>query len=407
MDGENHGPLKGLRLTEFTTAWAGPYASCLLALLGMEVIKVETRGWVDHTRARSFSTGRYFTNPDESDVFNNLNLNKKSVTLNLKKPRAVEIAKGLAAVSDVIVENMRPGVMERLGLDYESLRQVKPDIIYLSSSSCGQRGPEREYVGYAPTFAALGGVSLNTGYEDGPPSAILGVIDLRSATTAAAAILAALFYHQRTRRGQHIDLASQEAITMLNGEALMDYLLNNRVRTRRGNKDDVMAPHNCYPCVGNDNWISIAVADDKEWQALCRAMDRPELVNDPRFAEQQARLRNQIELDEIITEWTREQDYYHVMELLQGVGVAATPSLSAKALFNDAHIKEREVFRQVEHPVLGQNWVLAPAWRLSETPAAIQRHGPLMGEHNEDIFQGLLGLTSEEIETLKEQEVIY
>jgi crotonobetainyl-CoA:carnitine CoA-transferase CaiB-like acyl-CoA transferase len=136
-------------------------------------------------------------------------------------------------------------------------------------------------------------------------------------------------------------------------------------------------------------------------------MDRPELVNDPRFAEQQARLRNQIELDEIITEWTREQDYYHVMELLQGVGVAATPSLSAKALFNDAHIKEREVFRQVEHPVLGQNWVLAPAWRLSETPAAIQRHGPLMGEHNEDIFQGLLGLTSEEIETLKEQEVIY
>ena len=184
MDGENHGPLKGLRLTEFTTAWAGPYASCLLAMLGMEVIKVETRTWLDHTRTRSFSTGRFFTNPDESDVFNNLNLNKKSVTLNLKKPKAVEIAKGPAAVSDVIAENMRPGVMERLGLDYESLRQVKPDIVYLSSSSCGQCGPEREYVGYAPTFAALGGASLNTGYEDGPPSAILGVVDLRSATTA-------------------------------------------------------------------------------------------------------------------------------------------------------------------------------------------------------------------------------
>ena len=168
-----------------------------------------------------------------------------------------------------------------------------------------------------------------------------------------------------------------------------------------------MAPHNCYPCTGDDNWISIAVAGDKEWQALCGAMNRPGLVNDPRFAEQQARLRNQAELDEIISEWTREQDYYHVMELLQGVGVAATPSLSAKGLFNDAHIREREVFRQVEHPVLGPNWVLAPPWRLSETPAAIQQHAPLMGEHNEDILQGLLGLTSEELETLKKEEVLY
>ena len=155
-----------------------------------------------------------------------------------------------------------------------------------------------------------------------------------------------------------------------------------------------MAPHNCYPCAGNDNWISIAVAGGKEWQALCRAMNRPELVNDPRFAEQQARLRHQAELDEILSEWTREQDYYHVMELLQGVGVAATPSLSAKGLFNDAHIREREVFRQVEHPVLGANRVLAPPGGLSETPAGIHKHAPLMGEHNEDVLQGLLGLTS-------------
>ena len=405
MDGENSAPLKGLRLTEFTSAWAGPYASCLLALLGMEVIKVETRTWLDHTRSRSFSTGRTFTNPDESDVFNNLNLNKKSVTLNLKKPKAVEIAKALAAKSDVVMENMRPGVMERLGLHYEAVRQVKPDIIYLSSSSCGQCGPEREYVGYAPTFAGLGGVSLNTGYEDRPPTAILGVIDLRSATTAAGAIMAALVYHQRTGKGQYLDLASQEAIAVLNGEALMDYLLNNRVRTRRGNRDDAMAPHDCYQCAGDDNWISIAVACDEEWQSLCLAMNRPELVNDSRFAEREARLRNQVELDEIITSWTRKQDYYQVMELLQRVGVAATPSLSAKALFSDPHIREREIYRQVVHPVLGPNWVLAPPWRMSETPGGIRRHAPLMGEHNEEIFQGLLGMTSEELEVLEKEEV--
>jgi benzylsuccinate CoA-transferase BbsF subunit len=317
----------------------------------------------------------------------------------------VELARKLAAVSNVVMENMRPGVMERLGLDYEVIRQVKPDIVYLSSSSCGQCGPQREYVGYAPTFAALGGVSLNTGYEDGPPSAILGVIDLRSATTAAGAVLAGLLYHQRTGKGQYLDLASQESIAVLNGEALMDYFLNDRVRTRRGNKDDAMAPHNCYRCAGDDNWISIAVATDGEWQALCQAMNRTELVNDPRFAGREARLRNQAELDKIIAAWTRNQDYYQVMELLQGVGVAATPSLSAKALFSDAHIKQRGIFRQVAHPNLGQNWVLAPPWQLSETPGGIRQHGPLMGQHNEEICQGLLGLSPEEFEALKEEEV--
>ena len=407
MAGENGGPLKGVRLIEFTTAWAGPYATCLLAMLGMEIIKVESRHWLDHARARSFSTGRYFTNPDQSGVFNNLNLNKKSVTLNLQKPEAVEIAKRLVALSDAVMENMRPGVMGRLGLDYKAVRRIKPNIIYLSSSACGQEGPEREYVGYAPTFAALGGLCLNTGYEDWPPSNFMGAIDLRSATTSAVAIIAALVYRQRTDKGQYIDLASQESIAVLNGEALMDYLLNKRVRTRRGNKDDVMAPHNCYRCAGRDNWISIAVANDKEWRALCRAMDRRELANDRRFADQKARLRNQVELDEIITEWTRDRDYYQVMEVLQEVGVAAAPSLSAEGLFKDPHIRKRKVFRQVGHPLLGRNWVVAPPWRLSETPGVIHRHAPLLGEHNNHVFQDLLGMTPKEIEALKQEEVIF
>lgn len=407
MDAKNQGPLKGLRLIEFTTAWAGPYATCLLSLLGMEVIKVESRSWLDHTRSRSFSTGRNFDNPDQSGVFNNLNLNKKSITLNLKKSRAVELAKRLVALSDGVIENMRPGVMRRLGLDYDAVCRIKPDIIYLSSSACGQVGPQREYVGYAPTFAALGGLSLNTGYEDERPSNFMGAVDLRSATTAAVAMLAALLRHQRTLKGQYIDLSSQEAITVLNGEALMDYLLNRKVRTRRGNRDDVMAPHNCYPCAGKDNWISIAVASDEEWQALCRVMNQHELENDPRFSEQGARLRNQDELDNIIIEWTRNQDCYHVMEVLQEVGVAAAPSLSAEGLFKDPHIKKRKVFRQVDHPVLGKHWVITPPWRLSETPAGIQRHGPLLGQHNDEVFLGLLGLTASEFEVLKEEGIIF
>ncbi len=407
METVNNGPLKGIRLTEFTSAWAGPYATCLLALLGMEIIKVESRQWLDHSRILSFSTGRQFTNPDQSEVFNNLNLNKKSVTLNLKKPGSVELAKKLVSVSDVVMENMRPGVMQRLGLGYETLRESKPDIIYLSSSACGQTGPHRQYVGYAPTFAALGGVSFITGYEDRQPSNFMGAIDLRSATTSAVAILAALYQHQRTGKGQYIDLASQETIAVLNGEALMDYILNQHVRMRRGNTDDLMAPHNCYRCAGEDNWVSIAVADDQEWQGLCRVMGRPELARDERFADQKKRLENQTDLDRIIAEWTRNQDYYQVMEKLQKEGVAATVVLSAEGLFKNSHVRERRILQQIEHPEVGDDWVVAPPWRLSATPAGIHRHARLLGEHNDYVFNELLGMSTDEIEKLQTEQVIF
>jgi benzylsuccinate CoA-transferase BbsF subunit len=403
----NDGPLRGVRITEFTSAWAGPYATCLLAFLGAEVIKVESRKRIDHARFTSFTTGGTFSGPDESPVFNSLNLNKLSVCLNLTQPKAVEIAKQLVKKSDVAVENMRPGVIARLRLDYEALREVKPDIVYLSSSTCGQSGPQREYVGYAPNFAGAAGLSFVTGYEDWPPSVLAGAIDLRSATTAAFAILAALLYRQRTGEGQYIDLSSQEAIAMLNTSALMDYLMNQKVQTRKGNRDDRMAPHNCYRCRGNDNWISIAVANDQEWQALCSAMGKPELAEDERFSQAEMRWRNQDKLDRIISAWVIDQDHYEVMHDLQKVGVAATPSLSNKALFQDPHIKERGTFVQVDHPVLQKDWVISPPWILSETPARIRRHAPLLGEHNYQIFEQLLGMSRDHIKKLEEEQVIY
>jgi crotonobetainyl-CoA:carnitine CoA-transferase CaiB-like acyl-CoA transferase len=400
-------PLKGVRLTEFTSAWAGPYATCLLGFLGAEVIKVESRARLDHSRHLAFSTGRRFTGPDESDVFNNLNLNKKSVTLNLKEPEAVVIAKKLAAVSDIVMENMRPGVMPRLGLGYDALREIKPDIIYLSSSACGQQGPEREYVGYAPTFAALGGISYITGYEDWPPSNFMGAIDLRSATTAAASMLAALVQKQRTGKGQYIDMASQESIAVLIGDVILDYVLNGRVQTRKGNKGYRSAPHNAYPCAGEDRWISIAAATEEEWKGLCRAMDRPELMEDVRFARMEDRYENQEALDRIIAEWTKDKDGYDLAVRLQKAGVPAAPTLNSKGLFRDSHLHDRGVYLRVRHPVIGDNWVIAPPWRLSETPAGVHRHGPLLGEHNQSVFGELLGMTAEEIKRLEEGKIIY
>ncbi len=403
----SNGPLKGVRITEFTSAWAGPYATCLLGFLGADIIKVESMAYIDHSRFISFTTGKEFTTPNESSVFNTLNLNKKSITLNLKKPKAIELARELVNVSDVTIENMRPGVIERLGLGYEAIKEIKPDIIYLSSSACGQTGPQREYMGYAPTFAAMAGLPFITGYEDYPPSNFMGSIDLRSATMSAFAILTAMLHHQRTGEGQYIDLSSQEVIAALCGDVFLDYIMNNRVPMRKGNKDNFMAPHNCYRCKGHDNWISIAVENDQEWQALCEVMGKTELKEDERFNIAENRIKHQEELDMIISDWTHDQDYYKVMEILQDKGVAAAPSMSAEALFNDPHLKERGLFKEVEHPVIGKDWVVTPPWRLSETPAEINRHSPILGEHNEEIFCTRLGMSQEEVKKLIDEEVIY
>ena len=246
-----------------------------------------------------------------------------------------------------------------------------------------------------------------TGYPDWPPSNFLGSIDLRSACTSAFAILAALYYHQQTGEGQYIDLASQEAIATYAGDIFLDHVMNQRVPTRQGNKNDVMAPHNCYRCRGEDKWISIAVATQAEWEILCNTMGKKDLVDDPRFVDMNQRKRNEAVLDDIITGWTMDKDPYEVMTLLQNAGVAAAPSLSSEDLFTDPHLKERSIFQQVDHPVIGNNWVIAPPWRLTETPAAINSYGPLLGEHTDEIFHDVLGMSTEEIEQLKEGQVIY
>jgi len=397
--------LKGIRVADFSWAWAGPYATMLLALLGAEVIKIESQARLDHVRMRALGFG-LFRGADRSPFFNDLNLNKLGITLNLSQPEGVELAKRVVAVSDVVVQNMRPGVMDRLGLGYKALSKVKPDIIYLSSSACGTTGPERGYVGYAPTFGALGGAIYLNGYPDAPPQMTMGSIDLRSAATAAFAILAGLCWRQRTGQGQHIDLSSQETITALVQDAIMDYTMNKRIQTRRGNRDDIMAPHNCYRC-SDGKWITIAVATEEEWQAFCQAIGAPGWTGDERFCDAYQRRKNQEELDERVQEWTMTHTACEVMKLLQDAGVAAVPSLGGEGLYNDPHLRERECFQEVEHPVMGKRVVVAPHWKFSYTPASISRHAPLLGEHNEYVFSELLGMSIEEIEDLVQRGVIY
>ncbi|MFA4837641.1 MAG: CoA transferase [Dehalococcoidia bacterium] len=400
-------PLEGVRIADFSWAWAGPHAAGLLARLGAQVIKIETNLRVDHSRVLSFTTGSVFQGIDSSPVFSDLNLNKLGITLNLGDPRGTELAKLIVSKSDVVVQNMRPGVMDKLGLGYDALRAVKPDVIMFSLSALGATGPQRQYIGYAPAFGALSGLSHITGYPDDRPALLLGEVDLLSGTTGAYAILAALIHKQRTGEGQHIDLSSAEAISVLIGDVLMDYSMNGRVQSRQGNNDETMAPHNCFRCRGEDKWISIAIATEDEWAAFCRVTGHPEWTSDPRFSDAKSRRQNKAELEKMIGTWTVEHTHYEAMTLLQKAGIAAIPSFNSQELYNDPHLRERNCWVEVAHPLIGKHTVVAPPWKLSGTPARIIRHGPLMGEHNQYVFGELLGLSKPEIENLAAEKVIY
>lgn len=402
----NRLPLAGIRIVDFTWAWAGPQATLLLGMLGAEVIKIESRARLDHTRVRSLMAGPTLASPDHSVIFAELNVNKLSLTLNLTHSTAVEIIKRLVKISDVVAENMRPGVLERLGLGYEALRAVKPDIIMLSSSAVGSTGPERTYVGYAPTFAAMSGIAHITGPAEGPPTPLSGAIDLRVGTTSAFAILAALYHRARTGQGQYIDLSSTEAISAMIGDTFLEYAMNRRSPGRAGNRDRTMAPHNCYPCAEDDRWVTIAVATDDEWRALRSVIADPRL-EDERFADGYGRWLYQEELDQIISEWTASRSPQEITQTLQAVGVAALPVHNGRSLVEDPQLRERGLMEWVEHPLAGRRLMAGPPWRFSKTPASIRQRAPLLGEHNHYVLNELLGLSEEEIQRLEEEGVIY
>lgn len=401
------GALNGVRVADFSMVWAGPYATAVLGYMGAEIIKIESHKHIDQTRQGSITLGEDYDGVNSSPIFNNANLNKKSVSIDISTKEGAELAKKIVAESDIVVENMRPGKMAKVGLGYEDLKAVKPDIIMISASGFGATGPYASYGGYAPIFASIGGLAYLTGYADGEPNTMSGVMDLRVGTVSAFVALAALLRKQRTGKGMYVDVSSSEAISSLIGSDLMGYTMNGVSPMRRGNDDSIMAPHQVYRCKGNDKWVSIAVATEEEWKSLCRVMGDPEWTKDAKYADEYARWTNRKELDKHMTEWTKEYEDYEVMDLLQAAGVAAMPSMSAEEILNDRHSEARGIFTKVKHPVLGEKTVVMPPWRFSETPAEIEKAAPLLGENNEEIFNGLLGMSKEETDKLKEAKIIY
>ncbi len=395
-------PLAGLRVADFTARAAGPYCAHLLALLGAECIKVETGLRLDSFRKPHPVYGRVGV-----ATFAQVAANKLSVQLNLKHPRGVALARQLVAVSDIMCESFRPGVMERLGLGYEALRAVKQDLIMVSVSASGQTGPERSYAGYAPVFGATGGLGTLTGYQDGPPVEMRHMMDHLTGITTLSPVLAACYRRKRTGQGAHVDMSANEVAASFIGDALLQFAATGEVPQRKGNDAWGMAPHNVYPCAGDDAWISIAVGSDQEWAGLARALARPDWLADARYADGAGRWSHRAALDREIAAWTVTHDRDAVTRLLQQHGVPAFPSYHGADLCNDAHLAARGTIQTLTGPDGETRKVVGAPWRFSRSQTGTTGWSPHMGEHNDYVFGELLGLPRDEIEALVADKVIY
>lgn len=383
--------LKGIRVVDLTSMWAGPFCTRVLADLGAEIIKIEAPRRPDGTR----NAPGYFTW---------LNRNKLGVTIDLNVPRAKDCFKRLIAVSDVVVENFAPRVMRNFKLDYPVLRDIRANIVMLSMPAYGSSGPYQNYVAYGPAIEASSGLAAITGYiNDGPMLSGSAYSDPVAGLHGALAILAALRYRRRTGNGQWIDLAQREALSQMFGEAFLLAAAGKSI-ARTGNRDSSYAPQGCYRCRGEDRWITISIRTDDEWIRLCNIIGKPALVRDPRYCDMQARKANEDALDKEIGEWTRKRDCQEVMRLMQTSRLAAGVVMDARDLAYDPHLAERSFFRQAA--AIDGRISAFPGlhWQMSIAPDDVpSRPAPAMGEHNREILGGLLGLSDEDIRELQQE----
>ncbi len=409
---EQHGPLDGCRVLDFGWVLAGAVPGMILADMGAEVIKVETRQRMDYMRLGRPIIGDD-PDPEQNPMFHNVNRGKRSITLNTTRPEAVDLARRLASECDVVIENFSPGVMQRLGLDYDTLSRENPRLVMASITSNGQTGPLRDLRAYAPSIGALSGLDSTMGYEpsEGETGRPLGLkhayADLTGALHAVFAIASALHERKSTGVGRYIDVSMLRATVATMGVGLMEYELTGRTLQTRGNYDPVMAPYGNYPCSGDDEWVSIAVRTDDEWGGLVEAMGNPAWTEEPEFTSRYARLNNRKHLDERLSEWTRQRSTWETTELLQSHGVAAFPVLDAEGRLFNPHFRERGLYSDIEHPSLGSEPIFNLMWQMSSTPPRIRRHAPLLGEHNREVFCGLLGLDEADLSRLEEEQVIW
>ncbi len=409
--------LDGLRILDLSQVAAGPYSTMFLGFMGAEVIKVESLSRMDINRGKARPSAddlRVYPNGDPGEHPWNTtahhvhrNINKQSLTLDLSADRGKELFLKLAKVCDVLVENYRGSVMDRLGLGYDVVSKLNTRLIYMKISSQGATGPEANYGSLGSTLEQTAGLASITGYDDGLPlmtnlvypDPVVGILSF-------GALMTALRRRLKTGAGCLVDLSQREVTTMLLGEAILDFSVTGRVAGTMGNRHRDMAPHGVYRCSGEDMWVAISVSSNEEWESLCGAVGQPELAGDPRFAEPESRRNHHDALDSMISAWTETQDHYQVMHLLQEQGVPAAPVLKGGEVINDPHLESRGFWDVVNHPEAGAYKQVTIPWLLSKSPRATATPAPGLGEHNHQVLNGLLGLSQSEIDVLAQEGII-
>ena len=400
-------PLEGIRVLDFGHVVAIPFCGQLLGWMGAEVVFVESRSRPVGMRGfPPFAHDR--EGPNTSPGFNMISGNKMSCTLNLRTPQGMGLVKELIRISDVVMDQFSTGTMEKLGLGYQDLRKVKPDIIMLSLGALGRTGPMKDYTGMHSAVNLFSGVAAVTGYPGGFPR-ILGSIlpDEMNGMYCFLAVLLALYHRKRTGQGQYIDAAMSDVFAQMIPEAFFDYSVNGREAQRIGNRDRIKAPHGVYRCQGDDAWVAISVSSDEEWKGLCRVLERPDLLEDPRFAEGPGRRHHQDHLDSIIDAWSRGLAASEAARRLQEAGVPAGPCFNARDLLEDPHLNERGFVVTFPHAEAGPHKGTGVPWKISNMSPTTYRPAPLLGEHTSTLLHDLLGLPEEALERLSQEKVTY
>lgn len=385
-------PFEGIKVLDFSWGLAGPLTTKYLADYGATVVRVESPLRPCGTRVSPpFKDGQ--PGVDRAGYFAFYNANKYSLALDMNHKRAGEVIGKLVQWADVMAESYSPGTMKKWGLDYDSVKASRPDIIMVSSSSQGQHGPNATFSAFGIPLVGLAGFSHFTGWPDGTPLPLPSAYtDFISPRFAAAAIIAALDSRRRTGRGCYIDCSQFESAIHFLSPAILDYTFNGNQGGRTGNTSAYACPHGVYRCLGDDSWCAIAVFDDVQWGSLCRCCN-PAWQDDSRFATLLRRKRNEGELDRLLGEWTASRTAEEVVQALRPAGVPASKVQSAADVCQDPQLAHRDAFWRLEHPVLGEYPHLGQAARLSATEASPRRAAPCLGEHTEMVCTEMLGMS--------------
>ena len=392
-------PLEGIRVCDFSWIVAGPQATRILADLGAEVIKVENEDHLDSVRRMPGQPG-----PNRRGMHNNFNRNKLSITANLGHAGGRELVERLISVSDLVVENYSPGAFARMGFPYERLRELRPDIVYLSISGYGHLGRDASYVTWGPTAQAVSGATAVSGLPDQPPAGWgYSYLDHTAGYYGAIGALMALYHRAQTGEGQQVDLSQVETGMLLGGVQMLDFQVNGRPSERIGNRSrwPAVAPHGIYPCAGEDRWIAIAIEDDTRWRALCAELGLPALATDERFTTNEGRIANEDALDAAIASCTPEREPHELMEALQARGVpAGVVQTMEDRMERDPQLAGRGFYPVAPHPELGEHRFEGVPMRFSKARWRLDRGAPLLGEHTREVVTGLLGYSEAEFERL-------